>query len=165
MKIPVHLPVSASSAALCFWPLFAAKSILTEPAWLLFWLLFTLSCSTCFYFAHDYVTSLTRLLRFTVWFIAGFGAMVPLLRGNPESRAATSRCAWKHRKRQTEAYILLRDHKSVKLCKELTVCSMQECKEERAVQILTLVPGCCPRCSSSTRSRYSRGWVIIYLVY
>lgn len=48
-------------------------------------------------------------------FCSRFGAVVPLLRGIPWSRGATCRCTWKHRKRQKEACILLRDHNSVKL--------------------------------------------------
>lgn len=146
-----------------FWP-WINTCFLTHRSYLLLYC--TVSCSTCFYFAHDYVATLTRLLRFTVWFIAGFGAMVPLLRGNPESRAATSRCAWKHRKRQTEAYILLRDHNSVKLCNQRNDSVFHaRIQGRKSVQILTLDPGCCARCSSSTRSQYSTGRVIIYLIY
>lgn len=154
MQIPLFIYPFLPLALILASDPFAVKSILIQVIFiaLLYFNLFHvfLFCTwLCTY------TNMTVGLYYVINLYTSFGALVPLLRGNPESRAATSRCTWKHRKRQTEAYILLRDHNSVKLYNQRDYSSMQECKEQRAVQILTSDAGCCARCGSSAVSQYS----------
>lgn len=89
VKTPLFIHLLLPITGPCLWPHFAVKCILTEPAQLIFslhfcflvwnkhsfeitvlWLYCSLIYSTCFYVAHDSVTTLTRRFRFTTWLIS-----------------------------------------------------------------------------------------------